>query len=86
MESLGRNALKTYVRLTDAKSALAKGEIAFPLFLKPRWGSGSIGLETVEDMEELDIVYGLLFRKIIKTILVTASVGDEYILIQEKLT
>ena len=86
VESLGLNAPKTYVRLADAKSALAKGEIAFPLFLKPRWGSGSIGLETVEDMEELDIVYGLLFRKIKKTILATASVGDEYILIQEKLT
>ncbi len=86
VESLGLNAPKTYVRLADAKSALAKGEIAFPLFLKPRWGSGSIGLETVEDVEELDIVYGLLFRKIKKTILATASVGDEYILIQEKLT
>ena len=37
-------------------------------------------------MEELDIVYGLLFKKIRKTILATASVGDEYIMIQEKLT
>ena len=82
----GLNAPKTYVRLADARAALASGEISFPLFLKPRWGSGSIGLETVEDMEELDIVYGLLFKKIKKTILATASVGDEYIMIQEKLT
>lgn len=82
----GLNAPKTCVRLADAKAALASGEISFPLFLKPRWGSGSIGLETVEDMEELDIVYGLLFKKIKKTILATASVGDEYIMIQEKLT
>ena len=86
VESLGLNAPKTYVRLEEAKKALAAGDISFPLFLKPRWGSGSIGLETVEDMEELDIVYGLLFRKIKKTILATASVGNEYILIQEKLT
>lgn len=82
---LGLNAPKTYIRLADAKAALASREISFPLFLKPRWGSGSIGLETVEDMEELDIVYGLLFKKIKKTILATASVGDEYIMIQEKL-
>lgn len=85
-ESIGLNAPKTYVRLVDAKAALAAGEISFPLFMKPRWGSGSIGLETIEDMEELDVYYNLLFKKIKKTILATASVGDEYIMIQEKLT
>lgn len=85
-ESIGLNAPKTYVRLADAKAALAKGEIAFPLFMKPRWGSGSIGLETIDDMEELDIYYNILMKKIKKTILATASVGDEYIMIQEKLT
>ena len=37
-------------------------------------------------MEELDIYYHLLMKKIKKTILATASVGDEYIMIQEKLT
>ena len=86
VSDLGLNAPKTYIRLDDAKAALDSDEISFPLFLKPRWGSGSIGLETVEDMEELDIVYGLLFKKVKKTILATASIGDEYIMIQEKLT
>ena len=86
VESLGLKSPKTYVRLEDAKAALAAGEISFPLFMKPRWGSGSIGLESVEDMEELDIYYNLLMKKIKKTILATASVGDEYIMIQEKLT
>ncbi|MBQ0022285.1 MAG: ATP-grasp domain-containing protein [Prevotellaceae bacterium] len=86
VEQVGLNAPKTYIRLDDAKEALLKSEIQFPLFLKPRWGSGSIGLETVEDMEELEIVYALLFKKIKKTFLAKASVGDEYILIQEKLT
>lgn len=85
-ESIGLNAPKTYVRLADAKKALAAAEIAFPLFMKPRWGSGSIGLETIDDMEELDIYYNILMKKIKKTILATASVGDEYIMIQEKLT
>ena len=86
VESLGLRSPKTYVRLEDAKSALASGEISFPLFMKPRWGSGSIGLESIADMEELDIYYHLLMKKIKKTILATASVGDEYIMIQEKLT
>lgn len=86
VESLGLVAPKTFVRLEDAKKALAAGEIEFPLFMKPRWGSGSIGLESIADMEELDIYYNLLMKKIKKTILATASVGDEYIMIQEKLT
>lgn len=86
VDSLGLKSPKTYVRLDEAKAALASGEISFPLFMKPRWGSGSIGLETIEDMEELDIVYSLLLKKIKKTILATASVGNEYIMIQEKLT
>lgn len=86
VESIGLVAPKTYVRLEDAKKALAAGEIEFPLFMKPRWGSGSIGLESIADMEELDIYYNLLMKKIKKTILATASVGDEYIMIQEKLT
>ena len=86
VESIGLNAPKTYIRLENVKDALAKGEIQFPLFMKPRWGSGSIGLESIADMEELNIYYNLLMKKIKKTILATASVGDEYIMIQEKLT
>lgn len=86
VESLGLVAPKTYVRLEDVKNALAAGEIEFPLFMKPRWGSGSIGLESIADMDELDIYYHLQLKKIKKTILATASIGDEYIMIQEKLT
>lgn len=86
VESLGLKSPKTFVRLEDAKRALQTGELVFPLFMKPRWGSGSIGLETIADMEELDIYYNLLMKKVKKTILATASVGDEYIMIQEKLT
>lgn len=86
IESIGLKSPKTYVRLADAKEALENGDLSFPLFMKPRWGSGSIGLESIADMEELDIYYHLLMKKIKNTILATASVGDEYIIIQEKLT
>lgn len=86
IESIGLKTPKTYIRLGDAKKALETGEISFPLFMKPRWGSGSIGLESISDMEDLDIYYNILMKKIKKTILATASIGNEYILIQEKLT
>ena len=85
VESVGLKVPKTYVCPDDAKAALESGEISFPLFLKPRWGSGSIGLEEVGDTEELDICYKLLVKRIKKTILATASVGHEYVIIQEKL-
>lgn len=86
VESIGLLAPKTFVRLEDVKKALSAGEVEFPLFMKPRWGSGSIGLESISDMDELDTYYRLLMKKIKGTILAKASVGDEYIMIQEKLT
>ena len=42
IQSIGLKSPKSYVRLDEVKQALAKGEVAFPLFMKPRWGSGSI--------------------------------------------
>lgn len=86
IESIGLCAPQTYVRMCDVKKALSEGNIAFPLFMKPRWGSGSIGLETIDDMDELEMYYHILSKKIRKSILATASVGEEYIMIQEKLT
>lgn len=86
IESLGLNTPKTYINLSEAKEEIKNGNVGFPLILKPRWGSGSIEVETVTDMEELDIYYALLLKRIKKTILATASIGEEYIVIQENLT
>lgn len=83
IKSLGLPSPKTFINYQEALEAIHKGELQFPLILKPRWGSGSIGLEFVDDLEELEIIYRLLQKKIKKSILATASVSDEYILIQE---
>ncbi len=85
IKSIGLNSPKTYINLDVVKDDLAKGNLEFPLFMKPRWGSGSIGLEIINDLEELDIYYNLISKKIKKSILSNASIGDEYIIIQEKL-
>lgn len=85
VKSLGIDTPKTFVNYNSAIEAISKGELNFPLVLKPRWGSGSIGIEFVNDLEELDEVYNSLVKKVKKTILATASQGDEYILIQEKI-
>lgn len=83
VESIGLNSPKTFVTLDSAIGALKSGELVFPLVLKPRWGSGSIGIEFVNDLEELRDGYAQLLKKVKKSILCTASQGSEYILIQQ---
>lgn len=83
IESLGLKTPKTYVDYHEAVAAIKAGELKFPLIVKPRWGSGSIGLEFVDDLEELEIVYRLDRKKVQKSILATASVDDNFLLIQE---
>ena len=83
IKSLELESPKTYICYAEAVKAIKSGELQFPLILKPRWGSGSIGLEFVDDIEEMEAVYKLLQKKIKKSILATASVAEEYILIQQ---
>lgn len=83
IENLGLKTPKTYVDYDKAVEAIRCGELKFPLILKPRWGSGSIGLEFVDDLEELEMVYQLDRKKVMKSILATASVDDNFLLIQE---
>lgn len=85
VESLGLKSPITFVNIDEAKAALRDGTLRFPLVLKPRWGSGSIGIEFVNSLEELEEVYAMLLKKVKKTILATASKGEEYILIQQKI-
>lgn len=85
VESLGLGTPKTFVRYYEAIRAIQNGDLQFPLVLKPRWGSGSIGIEFVNTVEELEEVYAMLLKKVKKSILATASQGEEYILIQQKI-
>lgn len=86
VESLGLKSPQTYISLNETILALQSGKLRFPLVLKPRWGSGSIGIEFVGSIDELNEVYAMLLKKVKKSILATASQGNEYILIQEKIS
>lgn len=84
--SIGLNSPKTFANLKSALLALKSGELRFPLVIKPRWGSASIGIEFVNNEEELCITYNLVKKKIISGILGEVSQNDKnYILIQEKI-
>lgn len=87
---LERNGLKspqTFIDIEEAKKALKSGNLKFPLVVKPRWGSASIGIDFPEDMEELDLCYKLQTIRLKRTILAEASKEDleHAILIQEKI-
>jgi carbamoyl-phosphate synthase large subunit len=77
----------TYLSLSDARESLARGEITFPLVVKPRWGTASIGVEYSDDDEELDLDYKRAKKRIPRTILreISATDPDRCILIQKRL-
>lgn len=53
----GIRTVKTWDNRDDFYSSLANGEICFPVFVKPRNGSGSIGAERIDDKDLLEFAY-----------------------------
>lgn len=78
---------ETYLDLKTAQDAIKQGGLRFPLVVKPRWGSASIGLESAENMKELELSYELLRLKLFRSSLAGPSMADREhaILIQEKI-
>lgn len=87
IKSLGLKVPQTYSNLQAALDAIEMGELHFPVVIKPRWGSASIGIEFVNNQEDLCIMYELIKRKTSRGILGEVSQHDKnYILIQEKIS
>lgn len=76
------NVPKTYINIEDFKK-----DMIFPVILKPRWGMGSIGIYTAEDLYELNILYKKVKKEIESSYLKYESkqTSDSMVLIQEKL-
>lgn len=77
---LGENELptpETFVQIDAAEKALSNHEIEFPLFVKPRWGSASIGIFKVFDLEELRSAFRLSALQVSRNLLATASAEDQ---------
>lgn len=87
LTSIGLNTPQTFTNYNQALQAIKEGQLTFPLVLKPRWGSASIGIEFPESLEEFELAYKLLMIKLKNTILFEASKNklDAAILIQQKL-
>lgn len=88
LNEIGLKSPKTFASLSEAKEAIQAGELRFPLVLKPRWGSASVGIDFIESEKELDLAYQLqtirLKRSFLANILSDKCLSTA-ILIQEKI-
>jgi carbamoyl-phosphate synthase large subunit len=87
LSNCGLGIPRTFDSLDAARAALSKGDITFPLVVKPRWGVSSFGMQFPEDDEELELSYQLTKKQIERSFLAEFSVTDSQrsILIQERL-
>src|SRR5262245_30672265 len=77
----------TFLNIDQAIASIKAGQIQFPLFVKPRWGMGSIALQKAENEEELDFYYRKAKQIISTTYLdnVIPQHEDQSVLIQPML-
>lgn len=87
LESIGVKTPKTVSTLEEAKLKILNREYNFPLVVKPRWGSASIGIDFPEDEKELELTFDLQHIKLKRSILNDVSQSDyeNALLIQQKI-
>jgi len=90
LEFLRRCGLRgpsTHLSLSAAREALLHGALSFPLVVKPRWGTASIGIEYADDDSELVPAYKVVRSRIVKSIIGSVSASDieRSVMIQERL-
>ena len=78
---------RTYSSIESLHRAIERKEIQFPITIKPRWGSASIGINFAENIEELLLYKKILEIQLSKSILNIVSTQDidQAILFQEKI-
>lgn len=74
LEGNGIPCAKTYISVKDFVEAKEKNEIDFPVFVKPRCGSASLGINIVDNMKHLELLFELADNLIIQEFLK----GQEY--------
>ncbi len=79
---------KTWLDPEAALEALGRGDVSYPLILKPRWGMGSLSVYEADDEEELRVLDRKIRREIRRSYLKYEAAGDPdaCVLIQEKIT
>ncbi|WP_197038402.1 ATP-grasp domain-containing protein [Billgrantia saliphila] len=83
--SAGLQAPQTFVTLESAVKALEREDIVFPLIVKPRWGTASLGIEWVYDSETLELAWRLANHRLPRLGLRHGTFPGEGLLIQSVL-
>ena len=80
-------APRTMLSVEEAVSGISKGEMRYPLIVKPRWGMGSMNVLSADNEEELRVIYKKVRRELFNTYLKYESdtSKDCCVIIQEKL-
>lgn len=83
----GFNTSKSYLSIKEFHEDYENKSIDFPVFIKPRWGMGSIGVFEAQDKEELSVFYKKVKKEILNSYLKFESNFDinHAIIIQEKI-
>ena len=72
--------IKSYTSLDDAEKELQSGQVDFPLFMKPRCGSGSVGIQKINDLNQLKNACSLSSDYMIQEFMPGQEVGvDVYV-------
>ncbi|CAM4197247.1 ATP-grasp domain-containing protein [Vreelandella rituensis] len=79
---IGVAAPETFLTVAGVVEALKLGRVQFPLIIKPRWGSASIGLYMVETREYLESGFEACRKAVAKSALSSLSTKDS-VIIQE---
>jgi len=76
IKGLGLKAPNVYLNLAEFRLHLKEGLVSFPVVVKPRWGTASIGIEYPHDYEELELAYALANKGIPRSELAEVSSFD----------
>lgn len=81
-QEIGVAAPETFLTVVGAIDALELGRVQFPLIIKPRWGSASIGLYVVETREDLEAGFEACRKAVAKSALSSLGAEDS-VIVQE---
>lgn len=73
----GYPCAKTYVQLSDFEQALANGDVTFPVFVKPRFGSASLHISKADDLETAEFLFRHQSDMIIQEFLNGQEIGAD---------
>lgn len=79
---IGVASPETFMSVANAVEALEHGRVQFPLIIKPRWGSASIGLYVVETWQDLESGFEAC-RKAVAQSALSLLGAEDFVIIQE---